>query len=217
MKTELSEFQSLATKPVETILIVDDHPMLVWSLDSLLRSLLPSCTISTASDAQTMRNRLAVNPHYDCIFLDLSLPDAIGLEALEQCRRHAPLSPVVVFTGTAYSKDRAECFKAGARAFIQKSSSHQELYAAIENLFKSGALASGAVRNLTVFSENESLTPRLREIAEHLVKGHSNRHIAKEMGLALGTIKVHVSTLLRVLKATNRTEAAVILKNPGKG
>lgn len=194
-------------------MLVDDHPMMVWSLDILLRTILPDATITTAASARTMRERLIADPRYDCVFLDLSLPDATGAEAIKQCKRVAPLVPIIVFSAQTDSRIRDACFQAGASAFLSKGTGQQDLAGQMQDLLHGGTL-NAANAGLQYPSDRESpLSGRVLEVARHVAQGHSNRVIAESMGVKIGTVKVHVSKLLRVLNATNRTEAASILKD----
>ena len=58
-------------------------------------------------------------------------------------------------------------------------------------------------------AELASLTPRQRQVLDLLVRGHSNREIAKQLGVAQGTVRIHVAAILRALNVRNRTQAAL--------
>lgn len=207
------------------ILLVDDHALFRDALALLLRQLDAPVKIVHASTAD---EALAAAVHYsdlDLILLDLSLPCADGLGALEQLRRSAPTVPVVVVSASLRAADVRAALAGGAAGYVPKTMSSQEMLAALGAILDGdifvpphllAALSDPPAAGIAPPTEQTAtLTDRQIEVLRLLGAGQSNKEIARTLRLAEGTVKLHVSALMRALGAKNRTEAAMAAERSG--
>jgi len=206
------------------ILLVDDHTLFREGLRLLLSQLDPTCEIIEASTCQSAFDAAHAADDFDVVLLDLHLPDMPGFAALSVLREEHPHVPVVVLSA---SDDRATVLEAldrGAMGFIPKSSSSQVLMSALKLVLVKGVYIPPTVLNsaaaptpvITLNISEKSvqpsdigLTDRQMDVLGLLVQGKPNKLISKELGLAEGTVKTHVTAVLRALNVTNRTQAVM--------
>ena len=203
------------SQPLTRFLIVDDHPLYVGALETVIRSLVPSATISSAQTSQAMRAKLRSAAMFDCVFLDLGLHDATGIEALLACRRAAPLVPVVVVSGSDSAKSQTDCLEAGATAFVPKTGAPSVMYDFLQTFINTGLVPEGPDGNSTPAPVSDllsGLTDRECEVAMLLAKGYANKRIADELDIQVGTVKAHVSKLFKAFGVSNRAQAALLLR-----
>jgi DNA-binding NarL/FixJ family response regulator len=161
----------------------------------------------------------------DLIVLDLTLPDVEEFDGLQQLRTYRPSCPVVVFSGEARPERMLQAIERGACGFMPKSLTAGELHEAIELIARGhiylpprllrpiGSAASGdSLRPRTHAGEPAAdpvtqLSDRQRAILKLLLLGYPNKLIARQLGLALSTVKNHLSVILRVLGVQTRAQA----------
>lgn len=198
------------------VLIVDDHPVFRDGLAGLLATL-PDIEIAgsvgTAEDA--VAAAAAVAP--DVVLMDLNLPGRSGVEATRQVLAAAASVAVLVITMVDDDDSVLAALQAGARGYILKGASADEISAAIRTVAAGGAVFGAAIANRLVAAperresaaDEASLTAREREVLTLLADGLSNKQIARELGLSLKTVQNHVSRILDKLQAADRTQAAL--------
>jgi DNA-binding NarL/FixJ family response regulator len=101
---------------------------------------------------------------------------------------------------------------------LLKSASGDELAAAIRTVASGGTIMATGVLSLLATPPDTigyDLTPRELDVLEHLANGLSNKHIAAELGLSSGTVRIHVSNVLAKLRVENRTAAAMLARDQG--
>lgn len=191
------------------ILIADDHALVRGGLQQLLTRLEDDVTCCEADSAAAALAVVRDEPALDLALLDLDLPDCQGLELLGQFVRDFPLLPTVVVSATTEPAVIRAAIDLGAMGFIPKSAPPDVTLQAIR-LVLAGEIYVPAValRAARVVQPPLGLTARQRDVLTLLVLGRTNKAIARELGLAEATVKVHVTTLLKLLDARNRTEAA---------
>jgi len=210
------------------ILVVDDHVLLREALCGALRELQGDVTVLEASDSRAATRTVKEHADLDLIMLDLALPDRDGFDLLAEVRGSDPSVSIVVMSAL---QDRASIVKAldlGAVGFIPKSSSRKVILGALQLIFSGGiyippqALARGVqppgqaspaqpAQNGASGSRpgDLGLTKRQRDVLAFLTRGKSNKAISRSLNLAEPTVKNHVRAILKALKVSNRTEAAV--------
>ena len=209
------------------ILFVDDQTLFREALLNVLQRLSQGVVVIEAASAKEAK-RLAM--HYqelDLILLDLALPDANGVSLILELQSLAPTVPVVVLSATEAALTVQQALESGAAGYIPKSSTSHEALAALRLVFSGDIyVPPKLLRSLDVLTsssksahdDNESketsaetvLSPRLLDVLRLMAQGLSNKIIARQMQLAEGTVKLHVASILRVLKVSNRTEAAMM-------
>lgn len=202
------------------VLLIDDHALFRIGLQELLERRGIE-VVGAVGDCRAGRE-LAASAQPDVVLLDLRMPEASGLKVLRKLRETHPDLPVAMLTTSADERDVIESLREGAHGYLLKDMEPDELIAALSDIIHgktvvakdlAGVLAR-AVRGVTesktragAFSE---LTRRELEILCHLAGGHSNKVIARSLGIAEGTVKLHVKAILRKLHVHSRVEAAVI-------
>jgi DNA-binding NarL/FixJ family response regulator len=152
------------------------------------------------------------------LLLDLRMPEVSGLQVLEELGRQKALPPTLILTTFDQTWDLVESVRRGARGYLRKDVTLEQLIQAIrrlaagETFFHPGLterlLQSGPVGG-EVPELQEALTPREVEVIRLLAGGMSNREIAEILGAAEGTVKHHVSNVLSKLGARDRTQAVL--------
>ena len=206
------------------ILLIDDHTLFREGMRLVLSQLEPGCDIVEASTCRAAIEEANTHDDFDVVLLDLNLPDMGGLEALSILREEHPHMPVVVLSA---SDDRATVLEAldrGAMGFIPKSSSSQVMMGALRLVLAKGVYLPLAVLNSTapmtatagttpaakpVKATDLGLTERQIDVLGLMVQGKPNKLICRELGLAEGTVKTHVTAVLRTLNVSNRTQAVL--------
>jgi DNA-binding NarL/FixJ family response regulator len=169
------------------------------------------CTCSTAAEAFDELPRHSP----EVVLIDASLPDRTGIECMARLVERMPKLEVIMLSG---SKDAAAvfgAFKAGAAGILLKPFGEKELLAAIAEVRVGGAPMSAAIARMVVHSfrlptacrKLEVLTARESEILTQLAEGLSNKEIATQLRIALGTVRNHVERIFKKLGVRCRTEA----------
>jgi DNA-binding NarL/FixJ family response regulator len=155
----------------------------------------------------------------DVLLLDIRMPRKGGIEVVRELGNADALPPTLILTTFDDADVVLDAIRAGARGFMLKDVSYQQLIAAIRSVAEGGTLfqpavterllrAAGTVRTAAQPSM-ERLTGREVEVVRLMSGGYSNREIAHALGTAEGTIKNHVSSVLAKLGARDRTRAVL--------
>jgi DNA-binding NarL/FixJ family response regulator len=201
------------------ILVADDHPMLREGLVAVLSTQPDFEVVGEAADgAEVVRLAGALRP--DVILLDLEMPGVDGVEALEGLRDAGSKAHAIVFT--AYDTDERilGALRAGARGYLLKGASRQEIFDAVRTVHAGGSLLEPGVTtrlldHVREGEQREPLTPRELEVMSLISEGLHNSEIAARLFVTERTVKFHVSSILAKLGADNRTEAVAIATRRG--
>ncbi|MFC9973938.1 LuxR C-terminal-related transcriptional regulator [Spirillospora sp. NPDC127200] len=170
-----------------------------------------------------------LTPAADVVLLDLQASDGRGVDALRRIASGTEPSPGVLVVSAAEEDDLVvAALRAGARGYMLKSSSQQELRRAVHIVASGGAVFSpeiaarlgvyfSAVHELPSRAAFPELTNRQREILDLIARGYDNRRIARELVLAEKTVRNHISQLFTKLQVADRTAAAVRARDAGLG
>jgi len=199
-----------------TILIGDDHPLVQAALEGALKQAMPGLNILSAGTLQEVAEvlRSAKDP-VDLVLLDLNMPGSTGFIGLLSLQSEFPTTPVAILSAeqdpvTVHS---ALCY--GASGYIPKSMDLPQMLEAIRRILDGEIwtpfpLDSAPHQDDDTPRRFASLSPQQLRILTRLVEGKLNKQIAGELQVAEQTIKVHVSTILRKLGVTTRTQAAIL-------
>ena len=204
------------------ILIVDDHPLIVQALERSLPQLDPRLEVIGAVNRDEALIALARHPECALVLLDLALPGARGLDLLAELRADHPRLPIVVLSATHDSATVSAAIAAGARGFIAKTASPLALLDAIETILSGGRHVTTDVRSAPrvingVPVDILGLTQRQSDVLRLLLQGKPNKLICRDLRLSEGTVKVHVSAILRALNVHSRSQAIIELARRGIG
>ncbi len=216
------------------VLLVDDHPLILSALQTVLGGLVDDLVMRSAASAQAAREQLAADPAIDLVLLDLHLGDSDGFELLSEFRAAYPALPVVVLSASDRHGDVMRALDLGAMGFVPKRASTTlladalqrvlagEIYMPPQTLRSVGPATAEPVASPAAAAGDasalRSLTPRQREVMALLMEGKSNKLIARALGLSVETVKDHVASLLRALDVSSRTQAVLAygqLGSPG--
>ncbi len=202
------------------ILIVDDHPLVLHALQQVLPQLQRRLDVYGAANRTETLTLLARHPDCSLVLLDLTLPGAHGLDLLAELRRDRPLLPIVVLSATHDRATVGAAIAAGARGFIAKTASPVELLDAIETVLSGGRHVTKDLRSAPraikgVAIDTLGLTQRQSDVLQLLVQGKPNKLICRDLSLSEGTVKVHVSAILKALNVHSRSQAIVELARRG--
>lgn len=190
------------------ILIVDDHPVVRSGLTSMLGAR-PELDIVGAASTGTEALAILEREKVDVLLLDLRMPGVSGIDVLQSLNRR-PSSPRTIILSTyEMDEDIYRAIQAGARGYLIKSTSQDDIVNAIE------AVHSGTIflprhiaQRLTERIGRQELTPREVEILEMMTKGLTNKEIGKVFGISENTARNHVNSIIQKLEVSDRTEAA---------
>lgn len=214
--------------PPIRILIVDDHTLFRRGLTALLSRDPQLQVVADAADAgEAQRCALELQP--DLILLDNHLPGVNGVDALPALREAVPAARVLMLTVSEDERDLAAALRAGASGYLLKNMEGEALAAAIRQAMRgehviasemtgklvaayrdaASAAATGNVQATPVLAL-AALSPRELDILRGIVRGESNKEIARRLGIAETTVKAHVQHVLRKLDVSSRVQAAVV-------
>lgn len=159
----------------------------------------------------------------DILIVDIGLPRASGIEAIQYLSQYCPAMQYCMFTVYEDDEKIFNSLQAGAKGYILKGSDPSKIVEAVQELYNGGSPMSPSIarRILDVFQKikiNPSpstlpVTAREMELLEHLSQGLLYKEIADKMGITTGTVKQHIHKIYDKLQVTNRTEAINLYKN----
>jgi DNA-binding NarL/FixJ family response regulator len=208
------------------VVVADDHPVVRDGLRALLASL---STMELVGEATTGREavRSAVVDRPDVLVMDLRMPDLDGAAATAEIARVAPDVAVLVLTMFDDDESVFAAMRAGARGYLVKGASQEEIVRAISAVAAGEAIfGPGVARRVLRFFASPpraaepafpELTAREREVLDLLAAGLSNSGIASRLSLSVKTVGNHTSTIFAKLQVAGRAEAIVRARDAGLG
>lgn len=205
------------------VMIADDHPLYRDALSSLVSLAFDDVEVIECEDIATALGHLRQGV-VDLILLDLSLPDADGLDGLRQLRAASPVTPVIICSAQDDPRLVRESFKLGVSGYLPKSSGSAVTRHALQLVRGGGIYVPSEALMESVADEEErdplgqtgdagkDLTPRQLTVLALLEKGMSNKSIARELDIGEITVKAHVSAILRKLGVDNRVQAVIAVR-----
>ena len=201
--------QTSATK----ILLVDDHPLVLESISTLLEPYFQ--IVGKVQDSGEIISR-ALEYRPDVILLDACMPGLSGFAAAKELKQHLPKVKVILVTMLTEPISISEAFKAGASGYVLKQSASEELRQAIDSVLANKRFLSRQITpEVREALEHEwfkpegysgDLTDRQREVLVLLAKGRSTRHIAQELDISMKTVEFHKANITRKLGVHTTSE-----------
>ncbi|TWB30921.1 response regulator transcription factor [Nitrospirillum bahiense] len=189
------------------ILIGDDHLLFREGLCRLLTQLSADATFTEAGTFNEALEFAQGEQEFDLILLDLQMPNWPGFSGIQEICEIQAGTPVVIVSASESQADVRAALDAGASGYIPKSSSVKIMLSALNLVFSGGG--GGASSGGGGGGNSPSLTQRQRDVLRCLREGKSNKQIAYELGLSEGTVKIHVTAVMRSLGVRNRTQAVI--------
>jgi NarL family two-component system response regulator LiaR len=198
------------------VFVVDDHPMIRHGLASMLAEDTNMVCVGEASGgAQALHAAPGANPLV--VVMDLSMPEMDGIETMTALKPLLPNAHFVLLASVLDADSVRRALSAGAAGYLLKTATSLELLQAIAAAHNGQAAIAPevALRLATSVASNDNhvgadLTQRERELLALMAQGLSNLDISTQMGIAMPTVKFHVTNILSKLHADNRTEAVLI-------
>ena len=198
-------------------LIVDDHAVVREGVAAVLRLAEPLGVVLQAQDCATAVAMAAQHPDITMVLMDLTMPDAVGLSALETFVAAYPGLPVMVISSSEAAADVRQALALGALGYVPKSANATTLLAAIRLVLSGEIYVPPFIVKDTVPQAAPSgapsgnlaaLTERQREVLQLICAEASNKDIAHALGVTEGTVKAHITVIFKLLGVVTRAQAA---------
>jgi DNA-binding NarL/FixJ family response regulator len=207
------------------ILIIEDHVLVREAMALTLAQVCEEVYCEQATNATDALALLEANPNCDLLVVDLMLPEINGFSLLGIIAKRFPDVPALVVSALDDRESIHRAMRAGASGFVSKASSSNTLVEAVRTILSGGVFTPEAMtggdggnrsrRASQAFAERFQLTAAQGRVLELVAQGKSNRDIAEFLGLSEGTVKVHVSAILRALGVTSRAQALLMMTRAG--
>ncbi len=217
------------------ILIADDHELFLQGLEFIIRKNYPEAEIILANSYTDIFKIIVEQKNFDLILTDLAMPGATWYEALQKIHTECPDVPIIIISAVFDRSILQKTFDIGVSGYVSKSFSNNLIISAINLVLAGGMYIPPEVMQISITTTPEPmrelieqlnsakdnnhhnshnngtadkiLTPRQTDVLQCLAEGLPNKLIAHKLGLTEGTIKIHITLLMRALEVTNRLAA----------
>ena len=190
------------------LLVVDDHPVVRGGLVALLGTVEGMTVVAEASDGREAFEQYSLHQP-DVTLMDLRLPNVGGVEAIHLIRSEWPQARIIVLTTFDGDEDIYRAIQAGAKAYLLKGMSVEELISTIRSVHQGKVRIPAAIaEKLAERMAGPQLTGRELAVLERIVRGRSNKEIASDLTISEATVKTHINNLLSKLGVDDRTGAS---------
>ena len=198
-----------------TVVIVDDHELFRAGVRAELEELVEVCAAAGTIE-EAVAAILREKP--DVVLLDVHMPGGGGVEVIRQVAQLRPAQRFLALSVSDAAEDVISVIRAGARGYVTKSISGEELASAIGRVHDGDAVFSprlagfvldtfqGEIPEAEVDPELDQLTSREREVLRLIARGYLYKEIAARLGISPKTVEAHVSAVLRKLQLSSRHE-----------
>lgn len=220
------------------ILIADDHELFLKGLEFILQENLQNTKITTAQSYTDIFTILSQDDSFDLVITDLAMPGANWLEAIKKIHTTIPDTPIIIISAVFDKAILQQTLDIGVAGYIPKTASNNLIVSAINLVLAGGVyiphelLYSAKNEQSTVNPKQQKeyisplktlekltsnateytqkgLTERQIDIVKCIAEGLSNKQIAYKLNLTEGTVKVHITVILKILNVKNRTSAII--------
>ena len=201
--------------PPATVFLLDDEPGMLKALRRLLKA--EGFTVRAFTSAKTFLESFRPEA-LGCLVLDVSMPELNGLELQERLTRSGLLVPIVFLTGHGDIPMSVQAIKAGAVDFLTKPVKDADLLRAVRAALQRAAEQRELISEIALLRQRyASLTPREREVMEHVVAGQLNKQIAADLGTGEHTIKVHRARVMEKMAVQSLADLVRAAQRLGVG
>ena len=200
-----------------SVVIVDDHHLFRAGVRAELDGL-----VDVLGDAANVEDavRMVLDAKPDVVLLDVQMPGGGGVEVIRQVAARAPAQRFLALSVSDAAEDVIAIIRAGARGYVTKTISGEELADAVRRVAEGDAVFSPRLAGFVldafagaaslppaeVDPELDQLSPREREVLRHIARGYLYKEIALRLSISQKTVEAHVSAVLRKLQLSNRHE-----------
>jgi DNA-binding NarL/FixJ family response regulator len=203
------------TAKTPTVVIVDDHAIFRSGVRAELGEM-----VEVLGEAETVEDAVGaiIELEPEVVLLDVHMPGGGGVQVIEQVTKKRPQQQFLALSVSDDAEDVIAVVRAGARGYVTKSISGEELADAIRRVRENDAVFSprlagfvldafaGEIPAEEVDPELDQLTAREREVLRYIARGYLYKEIAQRLGISAKTVEAHVSSVLRKLQLSNRHE-----------
>lgn len=201
----------MATGPdLIRVLVVDDHPLLREGIAAILGNQSDMALVAEAGDGTDAMAKCRLH-RPDVMLLDLQMPGLHGIDAIVAIRDEFPHVRIIVLTTYGGDDLARRALRAGAQAYLLKSTARKDLVATIRAVAAGRRLVQPEVaEELALHMGSEPLTAREMAVLKLIAAGRSNKLIAFDLSISEETVKGHVKSIPGKLHASDRTHAVTI-------
>ena len=207
------------------ILIADDHELFLKGLELILSDFCPEAELVKACNYTEIFEIIKKQKDFNLILTDLAMPGAHWLEALQKIHEQLLETPVIILSAVFDREIVQKTIELGAAGYIPKTSSNAVILSAVNLVLSGGVYIPVELLQNTTNNEfdilkqieqigsnqevnnNIKLSPRQIDVLRLISLGKSNKQIAYDLGLTEGTVKLHITAILKILNVYNRTGA----------
>src|SRR6266481_2919332 len=199
--------------PSPTVFVVDDDPAIRKAVSRLLRS----AGIGVAAFASPTEFLAQYDPATPgCLVLDIAMPGFNGLQLQTALGEKGCILPIIFLTGHGDVSKSVQAMKHGAFDFFSKPVKDKDLLTAVRAAIQRDAVARREHAELSeIRARLDTLTPREREVLEHVVSGNLNKQIAGDLGITEATVKMHRARVMAKMKVQSVAELARLRERCG--
>ena len=193
-------------------LLADDHALFRDGIKRLLIDLDAGVEIVEAQDGADVLRWIEVQQDFDLILLDIAMPGINGLQVLATLRQRLPATPVAMMSASDSGIDVRAALAAGAAGYIPKTARGEIMLSALRLILAGGVYLPPMALSINTpcTTDNlDALTSRQRDVLKLLEQGQSNKEIGRALNLTEGTVKQHVSAILKALNASTRMQVVL--------
>lgn len=206
-------------------LIADDHELFLQGLEFILHKEYPQTEIVLAKNYSDIFAILNTQRDFDLILTDLAMPGADWLDAIEKIHKICPEVPIVIISAVFEREILQKTYDLGVSGYVSKAFPNSLIISAINLVLAGGVYIPPEILQMSENSSSEkvqkllkdlnqsqvksdkTLTPRQMDVLRCMAEGLSNKQIAYKLNVSEGTVKIHITLLMRTLEVTNRTAA----------
>lgn len=197
-----------------SIVLIDDHHIVRQGLEFLISTVEGLDIQASFSDGDAFIKYLNENNMPDLVLLDLVMPKMNGIEVTHYIKKYYPYIKVLVLTSYVDDEYVMSAINEGADGYEIKDVEPQKLIATITKVLNNEKIIHPKARNvIDAMHEkphfNNKLSKREMEVLKEMVKGKTNKDIAKSLFVSEKTVKTHVSHIFNKLQVSDRTQAAI--------
>lgn len=191
------------------VLIADDHPVVRKGLATMLKYEPGMETVGEASNGREALELFRLHQP-DISLIDLRMPGMDGVETIANIRNEFPDARLIILTTFDGDEDIYQGLQAGAKAYVLKDTTCEELLATIRKVYEGRLhipIEVGA--KLAERMNKPELSARELDVIKLMAQGNNNREIGEHLSITEGTVKFHVNNILSKLRVNDRTQAVI--------
>ena len=201
--------------PKKNVVLVEDDLLLKEQLIKILGGVDDiEVSFSVSSGEEALKKIPAMAP--DVILLDINLPGKSGIECIRDLKKFCPNTEIIMLTAYEEEDNIFNALREGASGYLLKTCAPEELFEAIRNVYTGGVpFSSHIARKITqylrqdreIVEENESLSPREREVLTLLSSGYIYKEVADQLNITVETVRTYVKRICAKLHVRSKVEA----------